>query len=180
MDNSEDNSKDRVGYFSHAIDRSNLKRGDHIYVYNSWLMYSHHGIYIGNDRVIHFSGGEQSKISAAMVQECSLDEFLNGNQLRLVAYGVGFLSPMMKKSGTCHTKKSRSVKEVLETAENFLKNPQDWGSYNVLTNNCEHFAYNCKTGIKKSAQIEDGLVPNVAITSMMTSITSAAVSSSRK
>ena len=163
MDNPENNfkknSKDRVGKFTHAIDRNDLQPGDHIYVYNSWLMYSHHGIYIGNDRVIHLSGGGQSKKSAAMVRECTLDEFLNGNQLRLVAYGVKPITRRIKKSGTCHILGSRSVEKVLDTAKYYLQNPDKWGRYNVFTNNCEHFAYCCKTSNKRSAQVDSFLRP---------------------
>ena len=160
MDNSENNSKDRVGKFTHAIDRSDLQPGDHIYVYNSWLMYSHHGIYTGDDRVIHLSGGEQSKKAAAQVRECTLDEFLNGNQLRLATYGVKRITRRIKKSGTCHILGSRSVQDVLYTAEYYLQNPDKWGRYNVLTNNCEHFAYCCKTSNKRSSQVDGYLRPS--------------------
>ena len=88
-----DNSKDRVGsgYFTHAISRSVLKKGDHIIVNRSWFpFYTHHGIYTGADpkhEVIHLSGRSRSKKSDAKVRTCTLDEFLDGGQLRLVAYG---------------------------------------------------------------------------------------------
>ena len=161
----EDNSKDRVGYFYHAIDRCDLQPGDHIYVYNSWLSsYSHHGIYTGDDRVIHFTGGGQggwssfsnssTAKSTARIQACTLDEFLNGNQLRLVAYGVKTITTFFKRPGSSYVQKCHSAQEVIETAEYYLQNPQKWGEYHLLKNNCEHFAHCCKTGIKRSAQID--------------------------
>lgn len=159
----EDNSKDRVGYFSHAVDRSDLQPGDHIYVYRRWF-YSHHGIYTRDDRVIHLTGqhgwsvpGSIGTKLTATVQVCTLDEFLNGNQLRLVAYGVDLASCVVKKSGSCHLSKSRSADKVLPTAEYYLEYPQEWGPYNVITNNCEHFAYYCKTGTKRSAQLVENV-----------------------
>ena len=191
----EDNSKDRVGYWSHAIDRSDLQPGDHIYVYNSWLGYSHHGIYIGNNEVIHLTGqGKQggwssgissrlssgsssggwsgpssgsgltsgsnsfahsaSKLTAqpSQIQSCTLNEFLNGNQLRLVAYGASSSAKRWKRAGSCHTCKCRSANEVIKTAKYYLKNPQAWGDYDVIKNNCEHFAHYCKTKEMESAQ----------------------------
>nr|DAD30089.1 TPA_asm: hypothetical protein HUJ06_031557 [Nelumbo nucifera] len=51
------------------IDRSELKEGDHIYCWRSHLyLYAHHGIYIGNEQVIHFTparGGNSSHFAAA-------------------------------------------------------------------------------------------------------------------
>ncbi|KAM0030192.1 putative LRAT domain-containing protein [Helianthus debilis subsp. tardiflorus] len=42
-----------MGLISQKIERSDLKDGDHIY---AWRMpaYTHHGIYIGEDKIIHF------------------------------------------------------------------------------------------------------------------------------
>ena len=78
-------------------------KGDHIYV-RRFPFYTHHGIYIGADpkhEVIHLSGRSRSKKSDAKVRTCTLDEFLDGGQLRLVAYGVSYLTRFIKISGTC-------------------------------------------------------------------------------
>ena len=52
----QDDSK-RIGYITHTMTPKDLKPGDHIYCYRAANIYSHHGIYIGeNDcEVIHFS-----------------------------------------------------------------------------------------------------------------------------
>ena len=122
-----DDSKNRVGYFSHAIERSELKEGDHIYVRR--LFYTHHGIYTGDPKheVIHLSGRRRSKKSDAKVRTCTLDEFLSGGQLRLVAYGVPYLTRLIKLAGTCHSSNCRTAERVLKTALFYNTKPEIWG-----------------------------------------------------
>ena len=154
MDRSDD-SRDRVGFFSHAIERSALKPGDHIYVRRRFY-YSHHGLYVGNPghEVIHISGTRPFQKSDAQVRTCSLDEFLNGGQLRLVSYGVSRFTRLIKLSGTCHSSDSCSADLVIKNAQFYNTAPQKWGKYNLLVKNCEHFSYYCKTKKSSSAQIE--------------------------
>ena len=144
-----DDSDNRVGYFSHAVDKKDLKRGDHIYTYR--LGYSHHGIYIGSDSydVIHVSGKTKT---SAQVKSCKLEEFLWGHPLRLVAYGSSENYRAYKMNSTCYCTKSRPASEVVATAQYFLEHPNEWGDYNLVRNNCEHFAFYCKTRIQFSDQ----------------------------
>ena len=152
-----DDSKNRVGYLSHAIERSALKKGDHIYV-RRFPFYTHHGIYIGADpqhEVIHLSGRSRSKKSDAKVRTCTLDEFFDGGQLRLVAYGVSYLTRFIKISGTCHSSDCRTAEHVLKTVLFYNADATEtWGEYDLLVNNCEHFSYYCKTWKNISAQVE--------------------------
>ena len=143
-----DDSDKRVGYFSHAVDKD-LKRGDHIYTYR--LGYSHHGIYVGSDSydVIHVSGKTKTSVQ---VRSCELQEFLWGSPLRLVAYGSSENSRAYKMNSTCYCTESRQASKVVATAQHFLKHPNEWGGYNLVRNNCEHFAFYCKTGIQYSDQ----------------------------
>ena len=55
-----DDSVSRVGYISHAVYKSQLKPGYHIYCRRG--IYNHHGIYIGvaGCEVIHFSGDDNA------------------------------------------------------------------------------------------------------------------------
>lgn len=149
-----DNSKDRVGFFSHTVNREDLIPGDHIYCYRAGGLYAHHGIYVGNNEVVHFSGREKSHPSKAKVESCTLEGFLNGSKLRLVAYNVSFISRLLKRSGTCHCTESMSLKDVLDTANFYLSDPDQRGTYNLLSNNCEHFAVYCKAKRNSSAQVE--------------------------
>lgn len=140
-----DDSFDRVGYFSHAIDKGKLRPGDHIY---SWRgIYQHHGIYIGEEgrEVIHSgiptTGDEQNEIICAT----SLDDFLDGHDLHLVAYDVTVFGVFFKVHGLRHSCKSRFLNDVVATAKHYCANPQEWGAFSSILNNSEDFAYYCKT-----------------------------------
>ena len=148
---SHDDSSQRAGIIFHDVRRRDLKPGDHIYCYRHGMIYSHHGIYIGERdcQVIHFDApyGETKSKYSAMIRSCSLSSFLKGDQLRLVSYDEPFLLKAVKKSESCHCIKSRPAAEVISTAKHLLKNPHKWDEYNVVDNNCESFAYYCKTGL---------------------------------
>ncbi len=148
-----DDSKHRVSILNHGIHPDKLKPGDHIYVYRTSGTYAHHAIYTGKNKsgihiVIHFSGdaGTKKSKSTAKIRKASLDEFLDGADLRLVSYDD--LLTMFKKSGTSHVLESLPASEVVETAERYCMNPDAWKDYHLLNNNCEHFCIFCKTGKK--------------------------------
>ncbi|KAF7139475.1 hypothetical protein RHSIM_Rhsim07G0079300 [Rhododendron simsii] len=44
-----------MGLFSNRVERSEIVAGDHIYTWRNVLIYAHHGIYIGDGLVIHFT-----------------------------------------------------------------------------------------------------------------------------
>ena len=142
-----DDSNDRVGAFSHAIKPEELKAGDHIYVYRALGFFAHHGIYVDEEEVIHFSGpkGSGSK-SEAKISAVSLKEFLYGSQVRLVAYES---IDSYKRYGTAHYEKSQPTDRVISTAKLFLKYPELWLDYHFFHMNCENFAYYCKTNCLK-------------------------------
>ncbi|CAH8364614.1 unnamed protein product [Eruca vesicaria subsp. sativa] len=48
---------EKIGLFSNKISKDDLKPGDHIYSWRNAYIYSHHGIYIGDGKVIHFTRG---------------------------------------------------------------------------------------------------------------------------
>ena len=139
-----DDSFWRVGYFSHEIEKSRLRPGDHIYCWRS--IYQHHGIYIGETgrEVIHFNtetGGETVPTICAI----SLEEFLDGAVLHLVAYDASKIGVFFKLHGTRHRCKSMFLRDVVKTAKHYCDNPQEWGEYSLALNNSEDFAYYCKT-----------------------------------
>ncbi|CAA7042447.1 unnamed protein product [Microthlaspi erraticum] len=53
---------EKMGLLSNKISRDELKPGDHIYSWRNAYLYSHHGIYVGDGKVIHFTcrGGLES------------------------------------------------------------------------------------------------------------------------
>lgn len=103
--------------------------GDHIYVKR--LLYTHHGVQVSDEMVVHFSGTPGNK-RGATIRRDTLDAFANGGEILVRAYGG---------------KLARA--EIVERAE--AKVGQD--GYNLFANNCEHFACWCVTGYHRSAQV---------------------------
>lgn len=107
-------------------------RGDQIYVMRPLLgldsVYEHHGIDCGDGTVIHYSkaAGEPT------VRRTSMAAFAQGNPVYLKRQPVSFVPDV-----------------VLERAESRLGEQQ----YDLMTNNCEHFANWCKIGRNESEQL---------------------------
>lgn len=102
-----------------------MAKGDHIYIQH--VGYTHHGIDCGDDSVIHFGrrGGE-------IIGRISKNDFASGNKIHVKEYG-----------------KCYSDDAVVRRAEGRLGEK----GYDLFSNNCEHFAYWCKTGKHKSEQV---------------------------
>ena len=104
---------------------------DHIFV--NRLGYTHHGIDLGDGRVIHYTG-EVAQKSEARIRASSIDEFAAGGQVRVREYG-----------------ECDPPEVVAERARQRLHEDD----YSLIFNNCEHFATWCKTGRHESEQVED-------------------------
>lgn len=114
------------------LSEMDLQPGDHVYVRRYSRFYSHHGIYMGNNRVVHYTGlGEKEKKNPS-VKETGLEEFLKGSTLR-----------------RCNYKERLPNDETLKLVREYLTGED----YSLIFNNCEHFATYCATGKKKSKQI---------------------------
>ena len=105
--------------------------GAHIKV-RRWLPfpYTHHGVYIGNDKVIHLTGGPMMKLlglKKPVVRQDSLDDFCDGANWKLIKQG--------------------SYKAI-----NKAQKSLGYEDYNLITNNCEHFATWCTTNDAHSLQ----------------------------
>ncbi|XP_058099612.1 protein LEAD-SENSITIVE 1-like [Magnolia sinica] len=121
------------------------------------------GIYMGDNKVIHFnaatgqkiesggfyrhcdkSGAGKSKTSNGLTLSC-LDCFLDGDQLYIYEYSVSWIPFVYGVGGkTCSMAKSDLPEVVLRRANEWLNN--GFGQYNFILNNCESFAFYCKTG----------------------------------
>ena len=95
--------------------------------------YSHHGIYVGDGKVLHYAGWSRS-LRRAPVQEASLSEFSGGHEIRI--------------EQTPGTRYSRE--DVVRRAYSRLGEDH----YRVTTNNCEHFCAWCLCGESRSDQID--------------------------
>lgn len=116
--------------------------GDHIRVERYGGLYYHHGIYVGNNKVIHFapeSGGEIINWEAAEVVETSLETFLKGGE------------PEVRQYSDEERLELYSPKEIVQNAKHCL----GYKNYNLIFNNCEHFANSCTTGKHRSPQVEE-------------------------
>lgn len=115
-----------------------LERGDHLAVKDKTLFktYYHHGICLGKER--DFKVADFGSDRKFIVRQIDLLLF-KGNR-RLFKY--------MYPPDTC-----REPAAVACVAEEVVQNPNIWGSYNLLTNNCEHFATRCKVGTAYSIQV---------------------------
>nr|KJB36263.1 hypothetical protein B456_006G149300 [Gossypium raimondii] len=139
-----------MGLLSNRIDKKSLKPGDHIYSWRTAYIYAHHGIYVGNNTVIHFTRRGQ--------------EFGTGTVLDLILVSSGpaqsqlhcptctppeEVSPALfiakARGGTCTLAVTDPDDLVVHRAKYLLEN--GFGCYNVFKNNCEDFAIYCKTGL---------------------------------
>lgn len=107
-----------------------MKKGDHLV--SQRFGYTHHGIYLGDQEVIHYTGLADG-FSAGAIEVTSMQAFTGGN------------SCWVKH----HSNRAYDADETVERAIGRLG--EDW--YNVLVNNCEHFVNWCIMGWHSSAQV---------------------------
>jgi hypothetical protein len=109
-----------------------LQRGDHIRA--GWPRGAHHdGIYLGDRLVIHMAGGPDGGKPGAHVQIGTLAAFAAGRPVTIRPYAgnrdpEATIGRAMPRLGT--------------------------GDYNLVFNNCQHFARWCVTGDHVSEQVE--------------------------
>lgn len=111
-----------------------IKKGDILFVDRG--LYKHYGIYAGNGMVIHYSDKNSNFGTDIKIQEASLDDFASGFEVKVCQ--------LDEKKYTLY-----SGEETLKRAYSRLGEK----NYNLIFNNCEHFAVWCKTGISDSDQV---------------------------
>jgi Lecithin retinol acyltransferase len=94
--------------------------------------YTHHGIYVGEGRVVHYRGA---------VEEVTVEQFTNGRPL-----WVG-----------CEHPQGFTREEVVRRARSRIGEHR----YRLLTNNCEHFCAWCLWGEHRSLQVDEWISPFV-------------------
>lgn len=117
----------------------NPNKGDHVKVNRG--LYTHHGVYISIDEVIHFTGTEDDSIldwSQNEVIKTGLEYFLRGGQVEVKEYTDDELKDVYP------------VEHIVAYSRACLG---DRG-YNLIFNNCEHFANICTLGRFRSNQVE--------------------------
>jgi hypothetical protein len=95
--------------------------------------YTHHGVYAGRDRVIHYAGLSGFG-QCGPVEQVSLLRFAGGRDVRVVQ----------------DSRSSYMPQEILRRARSRLGE----NDYRLMTNNCEHFCNWCRSGVSHSAQVQ--------------------------
>lgn len=124
------------------------KRGDHIRVSRLNGLYYHHGIYVTDDEVIHFTGDDDDSVldwSKAHVIRTDLARFLDGGTVEIKVYNEDELSDLYPVEGIV----------------NYARACLGDAGYHLIFNNCEHFANVCTLGRYRSRQVEDVLGGNL-------------------
>lgn len=131
-------------------------------------IYQHYGIYAGDDKVIHYtSDASDLDPENAVIQETSLERFLRDESEYFILEGFeicssGEAAQAAEKETQARRKKTAGKKPAEEegpvafTPEEVVERAQSRmgeRNYNLLVNNCEHFAVWCKTGISDSKQV---------------------------
>jgi hypothetical protein len=104
---------------------------DHLQVPRQHGLFNHHGIDLGDGTVAHYLEGRE-------ILRSPVEEFSRGQPLSVVAY----------PEGSCSAPGVTLRRAMGRLGEQ---------NYNLLFNNCEHFAHWCKTGRHRSEQVENWL-----------------------
>ena len=89
---------------SARLSEEDLLPGDHIYVKRSGRFYKHHGIYMGDGKVIHVSGSVREKVSPE-VRESDLSLFLKGKSPK--KNEIPYEAPRIRNNPYCEKVASR-------------------------------------------------------------------------
>jgi HRAS-like suppressor 3 len=95
--------------------------------------YLHHGIYVGEGRVIHYAGFNRA-FRKGRVEEVELSRFTRGRALEVKAT----VAPRYAGSAAIERARSRLGED----------------RYSFFANNCEHFAEWCLSGTSRSRQVD--------------------------
>ncbi len=151
------------------ISDDELQPGDVVGIHRMGGLYDHYGIYTGNGGMIHYadpSGDfganivvhrttlEKFKEGSDTIFTIDFDKYLKNRQVKLfdilTPVRIDFIKllELLFSSNDYHL---YSPEETVARAESRLGEK----SYNIATNNCEHFAIWCKTGLNESTQVKN-------------------------
>lgn len=109
-----------------------MARGEQIYTIRKFLnidgVYEHHGIDCGDETVIHYRKGTET------IERTSKAYFTDGKKVYVKRYPLRYIADNVIQ---------RAVSKLGER------------KYNIIFNNCEHFATWCITGVSYSQQVKN-------------------------
>lgn len=103
--------------------KQSIQLADHLFIRRG--CYTHHAIYIGNNRVIHYSTIPDGVLH---VQIADLEEFSEGKEVQCMSE---------KESPLTYTREEAVDRAYARMSEK---------KYHLLENNCEHFVRWCRSG----------------------------------
>lgn len=114
-----------------------LALGSHLVSSRNYGVYTHHGIYIGNNQVIHYSGFAKDW-KAGKIEQATLDYF---------SQDAGYSIKTHKNPKFPGEQAIGRAKARLENQDKIKE------TYNLASNNCEHFCHWCINGNHSSQQV---------------------------
>ena len=154
-----------------VVKYNEIQFGDVVGIHRMRGLYDHYGIYTGNGGIIHYADPSGDFGTNLVVHRTTLEKFkedseyffvidfekfIQKNSVKLFdILKPGFLdvvnlSKLLLGNSNYHI---YSPEETVRRAESRLGER----NYNIATNNCEHFAIWCKTGVSESTQVENFL-----------------------
>ena len=155
-----------------VVKDNEIRFGDVVGVHRMKGLYDHYGIYTGNGGMIHYadpSGDfgtnivvhrttlEKFKEDSDYLFVIDFDKYIKKNGINIfdiitpLGINVGKIFELLLGDGKNYH--LYSPEETVARAESRLGERD----YNIATNNCEHFAIWCKTGVSESTQVENFL-----------------------
>lgn len=113
-----------------------MYKGQHLFIKKASGTYTHHGLGIGDNRVIHYSGLSNDMSTEGVIEEITLEEFSQGKEINV--------KPHLDRPHTLDAAIMRAGLRLGET------------QYHILHNNCEHFVEWCISGMHQSGQSTRG------------------------
>jgi hypothetical protein len=154
--------------WSHFIDPSEIKRGDHIYASRGFGMYQHHAVVITAEDAKHLIPKPEDDEPFMVIEQnleglrvVTLKKFTYENgkfgnwehNLRRFQYGENPFVHRIKRRGSCSIKKALPAELVVRNALWIYNTEKEkWCLYSLLKCNCEHFAYRCCTDACPSSE----------------------------
>ena len=100
--------------------------------------YYHHGIFVGHEKgVCDFGGTNKADSTVRIIDILPFIDYGRRQLIRYIYTDTECLPP----------------DKAASNAEMIHANPLMWGPYDLLNNNCEHFATRCKIGRAVSLQV---------------------------
>ncbi|WP_102348274.1 lecithin retinol acyltransferase family protein [Bacillus sp. Marseille-P3661] len=146
--------------------KTKVEYGDVIGISRMGGLYEHYGVYVGNNRVIHFTSMDSDTSNDNEIMETDMAHFLKDQtsffilDFEEMIYGdddqptkvpvSSEFAPPTPKIPDKYLMKLYSPSETVQRAKSKI----GCNGYNLAFNNCEHFAIWCKTGLHKSYQVE--------------------------